>query len=185
MEKGPQLEGGKRSRAPGAGSVTALRSGIRGLPVSAWDVTDEEISEWQHSRSGISGMVLAGYTAAAIRDGRYDSGRELFPLGSGAYREVTRETVDFAMTMLMERGMVRKSGDAWYPVTPGRLAPSACRAVAVLLACRQALPAALATELASYQATLEATELENSGGCQAATGATIQQDRANRTMSAG
>ena len=143
-------------------------------PVPAWDITDEEISEWQHSRSGIPGTILAGYTAAAIRDGKYDGGKELFPRESGAYREVTRETVDHAMTMLMERGMVRKSGSAWYPVVPGRLMPSARRAVAVLLACREALPLALATELDSYQAILDATPPVDPGGSQAAIGRAAQ-----------
>ena len=54
------------------------------------------------------------------------------------------------MTMLMERAMVRRSGSAWYPVVPGRLAPSARRAVAVLLARREASPQALATNNAAY-----------------------------------
>ncbi|HTU74947.1 MAG TPA: hypothetical protein VMG38_15645 [Trebonia sp.] len=138
-------------------------------PVPAWDITDEEISEWQHSRSGIPGMILAGYTAAAIRDGKYDSGRELFPRESGAYREVTRETVDYAMTMLMERGMVRKSGSGWYPVVPGRLTPSAHRALGVLLACREALPPALATELVAYQIALDSAHPEGPSASQATT----------------
>jgi hypothetical protein len=149
-----EQEASERPGAHKTSTVTTLKP-LR--PVPAWDITDEEISEWQHSRSGIPGTILAGYTAAAIRDGKHDSGRELFPRESGAYREVTRETVDSAMTMLMERGMVRKSGSAWYPVVPGRLTPSARRAIAVLLACREALPPALTTELDSYQATLDAT----------------------------
>jgi hypothetical protein len=145
MDKEPQPAGG-------AGTVTTL---LR--PVPAWDITDEEISEWQSSHSGIPGMVFAGYTAAAIKNGRYDGGKELFPPDSGVYREITRQTLDQAMEMLAERGMVRKSGRAWYPVTPGRIAPSTRRAVAVLLASREELPPALATELDSYQATLDAT----------------------------
>ena len=146
MDNEPQ--GGQRPGAHQAGTVTALP-----CPVPAWDITDEEISEWQHSHSGIPGMVLAGYTAAAIRDGRC-SGGELFPPGSPAYREVTRQTVDKAMEMLAERGMVRKSGGAWYPVTPGRIVPSTRRASTTLLASRQDLPPALAMELDSYNATL-------------------------------
>jgi hypothetical protein len=63
-----------------------LKPRTRGLIISAWDITDEEINDWQHSRSGIPGTILAGYTAAAIRDGKYDGGRELFPRESGAYR---------------------------------------------------------------------------------------------------
>jgi hypothetical protein len=122
-------------------------------PVPAWDITDDEISEWQHSRCGIPGRVLAGYTAAAIKNGTYEAGQELFPSDSAAYRDITRQTIDKGMEMLAERGMVRKSGTAWYPVTPGRIAPSARRAVTILLASRDELPPALATELDSYQAS--------------------------------
>jgi len=182
MEKEPQPEGRKRSRPLGASTVTSLKP-FR--PVPAWDITDEEISEWQHSRSGVPGVILAGYTAAAIRDGKYDSGRELFPRESGAYREVTRETVDSAMTKLMERGMVRRSGSGWYPVVPGRLAPSAHRAVAVLLACREALPPALAAELDSYQAALDAAPATDPGGSQVASEWTIQPGRPVRALAAG
>jgi hypothetical protein len=156
---------GERSGSREAGTVTPLKRAagppeaparqLPSRPVPAWDITDEEISEWQHSRSGIPGVVLAGHVAAAIRDGRRGGG-ELFPPSSEAYREVTKETVDSAMEMLMERGMVRKSGAAWYPVTPGRPAPSARRAVAILLAMREDLPSALAAELHAYQATLDA-----------------------------
>jgi hypothetical protein len=53
--------------------------------------------------------------------------------------------------------MVRKSGGAWYPVTPGRIAPSTRRAVTVLLASRAELPPALAAELESYEAALDGT----------------------------
>ena len=151
------------SERPGPHKVSTMPSMRPPRPVPAWDITDEEISEWQHSRSGIPGTILAGYTAAAIRDGKYDGGRELFSRESGAYREVSRETVDYAMTMLMERGMVRKSGSAWYPVVPGRLTPSARRAVALLLACRETLPPALATELDSYQMTLDGAPPEGAG----------------------
>jgi len=86
MEKESEPERGKRSRAQGTGPVTSLKPRTRGLIISAWDITDEEINDWQHSRSGIPGTILAGYTAAAIRDGKYDGGRELFPRESGAYR---------------------------------------------------------------------------------------------------
>jgi len=178
-----------REPVPGGGqfpgTVTVLKPAARGVPVPGWDITDEEINDWQHSRSGIPGTILAGYTAAAIRDGKYDSGRELFPRESGAYREVTRETVDYAMTMLMERGMVRKSGSAWFPVVPGRPAPTARRAVAVLLSCREALPPTLATELDSYQAALDATTLEDLGSSHAATGRTIQPDHPARAIPIG
>jgi hypothetical protein len=185
MKKEPLPGAGQCPGARIAGTVTTLNLAARGLPVPAWDITDEEISEWQHSRSGIPGTILAGYTAAAIRDGKYDSGRELFPRESGAYREVTRETVDRAMTMLMERGMVRKSGTAWYPVVPGRLTPSARRAVAVLLACREALPPTLATELDSYQTALDSAPTEGSDGGQSANERVLLPVKPVRAMTAG
>ena len=47
------------------------------LSVPVWDITDEQIEEWKHAHSGVAGMCLAGYTAAAIRDGEYDNGRGL------------------------------------------------------------------------------------------------------------
>lgn len=154
----PVSEGGHLTGARAAGTVTSLKLSAGGGVVPAWDITDEEISEWKRPGSGIPGVVLAGFTAAAIRDGKYGAGKELFPRDSAVYREVTREAVEHAMTMLMERGMVRKSGDAWYPIVPGRLAPSARRAVSSLLACREALPPALATELDSYRVALEDLE---------------------------
>jgi hypothetical protein len=171
MDKEPQAKGGKRPGALGAGTITTLPR-----PIPAWDITDEEISEWQHSRSGTPGMVLAGYTAAAIRDGRY-SGGELFPPGSQAYREVTRQTVDKAMQMLAERGMVRKSGNAWYPVTPGRIAPSTRRAITILLASREQLPPALATELDAYNAALDTMHPDAPGGRSASQAATERATR--------
>jgi hypothetical protein len=152
METEPQPGGGNRPGAHGAGTVSTLPR-----PIPAWDITDEEISEWQHSHSGIPGMVFAGYMAAAIKNGRYDGGQELVPPDSGVYREITRKTVDQAMEMLAERGMVRKSGRAWYAITPGRIAPSTHRAAAVLLASREELPSALAAELESYLAILDGT----------------------------
>jgi hypothetical protein len=132
-------------------------------------------------------MVLAGYTAAAIKNGRYDGGKELFPAGSVVYREVTRQTVDWAMQMLAERGMVRRSGGAWYPVAPGRIAPSARRAVATLLASREQLPPALATELDSYMAALDAMHPHAPGGrsaTQPATGRAIKPAQPARAIAA-
>lgn len=158
----PAPESGECRGARGSTVAPLFRS------IPAWDITDEEISEWQHSRSGIPGIVLAGYTAAAIRDGRHEGGRELFPPDSGAHREVTRKTVNQAMGMLMERGMVRKSGDAWYPVTPGRVEPGPRRAAAVLLACRAELPPALAAELDSYTAAMDSMQPLSSHGNPAA-----------------
>jgi hypothetical protein len=175
MEKKPRPQGGERPGAHGAGTVTTLFR-----PVPAWDITDEEISDWKHSRSGIPGMVLAGYVAAAIRDGKHDSGKELFPPDSQAYREVTRQTVDQAMAMLAARGMVRKSGHAWYPVVPGRPAPSAHRAVAALLATREELPPALAAELESYQAALDATSAQAPRRAPASPAATEEASRPAR-----
>ena len=81
--------------------------------------------------------------------------------------------------------MVRKSGSAWYPVVPGRLAPSARRAVAVLLACREALPPALATELDSYQAALDAMPAEDPSGIQVATGRAVQSGHPARAIATG
>jgi hypothetical protein len=160
-EKQPRPADQERPKAPDAGTVTALFR-----PAPAWDITDEEIRDWQQSRSGVPGVVIAGYTAAAIRDGRYCGSRELFPPESGPY-EATTETIDKAMGMLAARGMVRRSGRAWYPVVPGRLAPSARRAVTALLASRDQLPPALAAELDSYAAALDATSAQAPGRAQA------------------
>lgn len=184
MENQPLPGGGERPGARGAGTVTPLRPP---RPVQAWDITDEEISEWKHSRSGIPGIVFAGYTAAAIKDGRYDASKELFPPDSGVYREIAREAVNQAMEMLAERGMVRKAGRAWYPVSPGRIAPSTRRAVAALLAIREELPPALAAELGCYQAALDANRPQPPGGTLAghpATGHAITA-RPPRAIAAG
>lgn len=156
-------------------AVTTLR---RPVP---WDITDEEIEEWKHSRSGEPGRCFAGYIAAAIRDGRYDDGKELLPLGSVVYREISRATVDLAMGMLMDRGMVRKSGNAWYPAVPGRLTPTARRAIAFLLASREQLPPTLATELDSYKATLD-TWHPDTPAAKPATQPLAQKSPAQRTL---
>lgn len=128
------------------------------LSVPAWDISDEEISEWKRTQ----GMRLAAYTAECIRDGAYDNGEEIYPPGSVVYQEITRAAVDQVMEVLAERGMVRKSGSAWRAIAPGRLEPSVRRAVAVLLARRADLPPALAAELDSWQLTLDT--LEGHGG---------------------
>jgi|SRR5579862_9278825 len=137
---------------------------VRRLPflsVPAWDISQEEISEWKQT----PGTRFAAFTAECIRDGKYDNGQELYPPGSVVYTEITRRTVDRAMELLAERGMVRNSGGAWHAITPGRMEPSIRRAVAVLLARRADLPPALAAELDSWKVTLDA--LEASGGTQA------------------
>jgi hypothetical protein len=175
-EQEPRPDDKERSATRGSAVATLFRS------VPAWDITDEEISEWQHSRSGVPGVCFAGYIAAAIRDGRYDGGGELFPPGSMVYREITRETVALAMEMLMDRGMVRKSGGAWYPVVPGRLEPSTRRAVAVLLARRADLPPALAAELDSWKRALEAPDGKSAD--QAATGRAVQPTKPLRVIAA-
>jgi hypothetical protein len=126
------------------------------LSVPVWDITDEEIEEWKHSCSGVAGLRMAGYIAAAIRDGKYDDGRELYAREHDAHWEVTRETIDRAMGMLMERGMTRRWGGSWYPVVPGRMEPSTWRAVATLLDRRAALPPALTAELESWKLALHA-----------------------------
>ena len=90
--------------------------------------------------------------------------------------------------MLAERGMVRKSGRAWYPVTPGRIAPSTRRAVAILLASRDELPPALATQLDSYQAALDTMHPDAPGGklaSQAAIERAIRPEQPARAIAAG
>ena len=127
---------------------------VRRLPflsVPAWDISDEEISEWKQ----VPGMRFAAYTAECIRDGQYDDGQEVYPLGSVVYRELSRVAVDRVMEVLAERGMVRKSGSAWCAVTPGRMEPSIRRAVAVLLARRADLPPVLAAELGAWKLSLD------------------------------
>ena len=138
----------ENSAAGAGGAMPAL------LSVPVWDITDEQIEEWKHAHSGVAGMCLAGYTAAAIRDGEYDNGRELY--SRSGPREVTQETIDHAMGMLMERGMTRRSGGSWYPVVPGRMEPSLWRAVGTLLGRRADLPPGLAAELESWKRALYA-----------------------------
>lgn len=122
--------------------------------VPIWDITEEEIGEWRQT----PGMRFAAFTAECIRDGQYGNGEEIYPPGSVVYREITRESVDRAMAILAERGMVAKSGGAWHAIVPGRLEPSTRRAVAVLLDRRADLPPALAAELDSWKRTLDALE---------------------------
>jgi hypothetical protein len=141
---------------------------VRRLPflsVPAWDLSDEELGEWQRT----PGMRLAAFTAECIRDGRYDNGREIYPPGSGVHAELSRAAVERVMGILAERGMVRKSGSAWYAVTPGRLEPSVRRAVTVLLDRRADLPAALAAELDAWKVTLDALAAAADGTVQAST----------------
>jgi hypothetical protein len=141
--------------------MTVSGATVRRLPflsVPAWDLSDEEISEWKQMPS----MRFAAYTAECIRDGQYDNGEEIYPPESVIYRELPRATVDRAMEILAERGMARKSGGAWHAIAPGRLVPSIRRAVTVLLARRSDLPPALATELGAWQLTLDT--LESSDG---------------------
>jgi hypothetical protein len=158
---------------------------VRRLPflsVPAWDISDEEISEWKQT----PGLYFAAYTAECIRDGRYDDGQELYPPGSVLYKEISRAAVERVMGILADRGMVRKSGGAWHAVTPGRLEPSIRRAVAVLLARRADLPPALAAELDSWQRTLDA--LATPGGTpagQAAPERAVQPARPLRAIAAG
>lgn len=130
---------------------------VRRLPflsVPTWDLSDEEISEWKQT-----GRRFAAYTAECIRDGKYDNGQEIYPLGSSLYREISRSAVDEVMEILAERGMVRKSGSAWHAIAPGRLEPSVRRAVAVLLGRRADLPPALAAELDAWNRTLDTLDV--------------------------
>jgi hypothetical protein len=167
--------------AAGAGGVMPVL-----LSVPVWDITDEQIEEWKQSCSGVPGVRLAGYTAAAIRDGRYDKGGELFPLGAPGYQEVTRATVDRGMELLAERGMVRKSGGGWHPVVPGRMEPSTWRAVGTLPARRADLPPTLAAELESWKLALYA--LNAPGGASVGQAAAVRAVRPGRpalTIAAG
>lgn len=128
---------------------------VRRLPFLSdptWDLSDEEISEWKQT----PGLYFAAYTAECIRDGKYDNGQEIYPLGSLIYKDISRSAVDEVMRILAERGMVRKSGSAWHAIAPGRLEPSVRRAVAVLLDRRADLPPALAAELDTWKLTLDA-----------------------------
>jgi hypothetical protein len=135
---------------------------FKGLPflsAPVWDISDEEIAEWRAA----PGNRFLAFTAECIRDGKYDNGQEIYPLGSMMYREISRVRVDEIMGVLAERGMVRKAGGAWLAITPGRMEPSVRRAVGVLLACRDDLPSALAAELDSWKVTLDAPAWR--GGC--------------------
>lgn len=131
------------------------------LSVPTWDICDEEIDEWR-----ARGLLLSAYIARRISDGEYDNGREIFPgaeAGSRVYPYLTRDAVAKAMEPLAERGMVRKEGDRWYAIAPGRMEPSIRRAVATLLRCRADLPPALAAELDSWKLTVDALE---ASGCE-------------------
>src|ERR1700745_860942 len=78
------------------------RATVHSLPflsVPLWDISDEEISEGKRTPA----VGFAAYAAECIRDGRYGNGQELYPAGSGVYREITRESVDQAMELLAER----------------------------------------------------------------------------------
>ena len=125
------------------------------LSVPAWDLSDEEIGEWRQT----PGMQFVAFTAECIRDGKYDNGQEVYPPGSVVYKELSKGRVEEVMELLAGRGMVRKSGSVWRAIAPGRLEPSTRRAVAVLLACRADLPPALATELDSWNRTLDALQV--------------------------
>jgi hypothetical protein len=126
------------------------------LSVPTWDITDEEISEWRKT----PGTGLAGLAAERIRDGEYDNGQEIYPPGSGLYKEVTRESISGQMALLVERGMVRESGGRWYAIAPGRMEPSVLRATNILLDRRPDLPPALAAELDSWKRTLDAIQAD-------------------------
>ncbi|HEX4832504.1 MAG TPA: hypothetical protein VH478_15580 [Trebonia sp.] len=158
MEKDERgAQGGQRPEA-GGGSVTPLRpSASPSLP--AWDITTEEIEEWGQT----PGLMFIAHTAKRIRDGKYHNGQEVYPDGSVIYTETCRDLIAENMELLVKRGMLRKSGDRWFAIAPGRLAPPASRAVRVLLAMRDDLPTALAAELDAYQATLTALTAQPPG----------------------
>jgi hypothetical protein len=165
----------------GVKTMPESAAAVRRLPflsVPAWDLSDEEISEWKQT----PGRYFAAYTAECIRDGKYDNGQEIYPLGSPLYKEISRSAVDEIMGILAERGMVRKSGGAWHAIAPGRLEPSVRRAVAVLLDRRADLPPALAAELDSWKCTLDALDAP---GDRAATGSGAGSVQPLRAVAAG
>jgi hypothetical protein len=145
-------EGVKMMPEPGAPESGGTVRRLSFLSVPVWDISDEEIGEWKQT----PGLRFAAYTAECIRDGQYDDGQEVYPPGSVVYQEITREKVDRVMTILAERGMVRKSGGSWHAIAPGQMEPGIRRAVTVLLARRADLPPALAAELDAWQLTLDA-----------------------------
>jgi hypothetical protein len=122
------------------------------LSVPAWDISLEEISEWNQT----PGMGFTAYTAECIIKGQYDDGQEIYPSGSSVYQEISRERVDKVMSVLAERGMARKEKGEWRAIAPGRMAPSVLRAVGVLLAVSGDMPPGLAAGLESWKATLDA-----------------------------
>ena len=94
---------------------TDLLGEKRSARASLGNITETEIEEWKASRSGIPGRSFAARMAESIRNGAYyDSGGPIFPPDSLAFKEVSRETVENAMAILVERKMVRRSGDTWY-----------------------------------------------------------------------
>jgi hypothetical protein len=157
-------------------SATTVRR-LPFLSVPAWDISDEEISEWKQT----PGLYFAAYTAECIRDGKYDNGQEIYPLESLIYKDISRGAVDQVMATLAERGMVRKSGSAWLAIAPGRLEPSIRRAVAVLLDHRTDLPPALATELDAWNRTLDAIATAD-GALPAREGARAERSAAVRAV---
>jgi hypothetical protein len=121
------------------------------LSTPTWDISDEEIAEWQQT----AGMQLTALAAERIRDGYYAGGQEIYPQDSPVYKEISKSHVDEVMAPLAERGMARKSGSAWLAIAPGRMEPSVRRAVGVLLDRRSDLPPALAAELDAWKLHLD------------------------------
>ncbi|HEX4831441.1 MAG TPA: hypothetical protein VH478_10150 [Trebonia sp.] len=138
------------------GTVTPLRPVS---PLPAWDITNEEIEEWRQTPR----LGLVALTAERIRDGKYHNGQEVFPDGSAIYTETCRDLIEGDMDLLVTRGMLKKAGNRWFAIAPGRLAPPASRAVRVLLALRDDLPPGLAAELDAYQAVLTALTAQGPG----------------------
>jgi hypothetical protein len=130
-------------------------------------------------------MRFAAYTAECIRDGQYDDGQELYPPGSGVYREITRAAVDRAMGLLADRGMAQKTSGRWHAITPGRMAPATLRAIRVLLASRDDLPPALAAELDAWKATLHTLTPPGVLARHAASQSAITPARPARAIAAG
>jgi hypothetical protein len=85
----------------------------RSARASIGNITEAEIEEWKNS--GITGQRLAGWMAEFIRNGAYyESGGPIFAPDCQAQSEVSRESVEDAMALLVEQKVVRRSGRAWY-----------------------------------------------------------------------
>jgi hypothetical protein len=85
----------------------------RSARASIGNITEVEIEEWKNS--GITSQRLAGWMAGFIRNGAYyESGGPIFAPDCQGQSEVSRESVENGMALLVERKVVRQLGRAWY-----------------------------------------------------------------------